>query len=271
LRQLTAWLVISTTVAGCAPTLRTDPEASEKRYLLGADYFGKRMYRPALEELLKAVELNPQNADAHYLLGLLELVDASEAEQMIETQTCVVGGEAKLERQEIDAHFHKAEAEFQKAVESRPEYSEAWNSLSVVALHFQQWDRAAEAAQKALGNALYREPWTALGNLGWAYFHKREYLKASKELRTALFGNPQFCVGRYRLAKVYYEQKNYDSAQEELDKVTSDRSCPIQEAYLLGGLVALKRGDRERALEMLRKCTALAPKSCLAKQCQIEQ
>jgi Tfp pilus assembly protein PilF len=80
LGKATAWLVIGVPigviVGGCGLPPRVDPEASEKRYLLGADYFGKRMFRPALEELLKAVELNPQNADAHNLLGLLSLQQA---------------------------------------------------------------------------------------------------------------------------------------------------------------------------------------------------
>jgi len=59
-------------VASCGPAqTRVDPDASEKRYLLGADYFNKGLVQPALEELLKAVDLNPNNPDALFQSGLL--------------------------------------------------------------------------------------------------------------------------------------------------------------------------------------------------------
>jgi Tfp pilus assembly protein PilF len=271
LTRALAWLVIGGIAVGCGPSPRIDPEASEKRYLLAADLFEKKQLRPALEELQKALELNPQNPDAHYLLGLISLEQAADAEQMIERASCVVGEEAKLERREIDDQFHKAEEEFRKATQLKSDFSEAWNSLAVVASYFQRWDDAITASEKALSNALYRQPWAAQGNLGWAFFQKKEYARAAKELRTALFSNPQFCVGRYRLGKVYYEQKSYEQAMEELDKVTSDKACPIQEAFLLAGMAALKRSDREHAQAMFRRCVELAPKSCLARQCRIAE
>jgi len=259
--------------SGCASTAsqRVNPEASEKHYLLGASYFEQRMFRPALEELLRSVQLNPENPEAHYLMGLLALQQASEAESMIERQACLAGDDAKLERREVDDHFRKAEAEFKRTVEIHPDSPEAWNSLAVTALHFQRWEDAISAADKALANPIYRQPWAAQGNLGWAYFQKHEVLKAAKELRTALFANPQFCVGRYRLAKVYFEQQNLEAAWEELERVTSDPACPIQEAFLLAGMTALRRSDRTRAGEIFRKCVALAPKSCVARQCRIAE
>ena len=259
-------------MAGCASTKgRVNPEASEKHYQLGESYFGQRMYRPALEELLRAVELNPDNPDAHYLIGLLALQQASESEAMIEGQACVTGAEARLERREVDDHFRKAEEEFRTTLKLRPEAPEAWNSLAVTALHFERWDEAISASSKALANPVYRQPWAAQGNLGWAYFHKKEYLRASKELRQAVFSNPQFCVGRYRLARVFFEQQNFDAAAEELEKVTTDAACPIQEAYLLAGMTALRRGDRPGASQLFRRCIELAPKSCVSSQCRIAE
>src|SRR5690348_16419708 len=105
----------------CATTQSVNPDASDKHYQLGENYFAQRMYRPALEELMKALELNPENADAHYLLGLLALQQASEQEEMFERQSCVSGDEAKLERRELDERFNKAEQEFRKAVTLRPD------------------------------------------------------------------------------------------------------------------------------------------------------
>lgn len=254
----------------CGPAqTRVDPDASQKRYLLGADYFGKNLIEPALVELLKAVDLDPKNPDAHNLLGLIFLRRAADADELATRTQCLAGEELTLEKQEMDSEFQKAEAQFKKAVEIRPNFSEALNNLAVVALHFGRYDEAVGYAQKALSNIVYREPYVAQGNLGWAYLKKGERARASQALRQALFDQPKFCVGRYRLAKVYYDEGEWDRAGEELDQVLSDKACPIQEAYQLAGMVAVRKDDRARAAELFQRCVQLAPRSCLARSCTL--
>ncbi len=263
-------LVVLTALGACGPAqLRLDPDGSEKRYLLGADYFHKGLVAPALEELVKAVELNPQNADAHNLIGLVWLRKAADAEELATRAQCLKGEEAKLEKQEMDTQFKKAEESFKKALAARANFSEAENSMGVIALHFGRYDEAVQHSEKALSNIMYRDAFYAKGNLGWAYLQKNDYARASKALREALFDQPSFCVGRYRLAKVYYEQKEYDRAQEELDKVTGDKACPLQEAFHLAGMVALRKQERDKAGELFQKCVSLAPKACLARECTL--
>jgi type IV pilus assembly protein PilF len=267
-----AVLVVVLGAAACATTqIRNDPEASEKRTLLGADYFSKGLIGPALEELLKAVELNRDNAEAQHLLGLIFLRKGVEAEEMSIRAQCLKGDELRLEAQDMNGHFKKAEEHFREAVRIKPTYSEALNSLAVVAIHFGRNDEAIKFEERALANIIYREPYIAQGNLGLAYLNMNKLPEAAKALRQALFEQPQFCVGRYRLAKIYYEQKEWDQAADELDKVTGEKQCPIQEAYHLAGLVALRRQDRGRAHEMFQKCVSLAPKSCIAKECTLAQ
>ncbi len=257
---------------GCGPAqTRVDPDASEKRYLLGADYFNKGLVQPALAELLKAVELNPNNPDAHNLLGLVFLRRGAEAEELSSRNQCLKGEELRLEKQEMDAQFGKAQGEFEKAIHLKDDFSEARNNLAVVMIHFGRYDEAVDLEQKALSNIVYREPFAAQGNLGQAYLGKKDYARAAQALRQAVFEQPGFCVGRYRLAKVYYATGEWDRAGEELDKVTGDKACPIQEAFQLGGLVALRRGDRDKAGQMFDRCVALAPKSCLASECKLAQ
>jgi Tfp pilus assembly protein PilF len=274
LKQL-AHLVLPAIVAapfGCGPAAtRVDPEASEKRYLLGADYFTKGHVGPALEELLKAVELNPNNADAHNLLGLVFLRRGAEGEELAMRNQCLSGEAARLEKQETDVQFQKAQSELEKAVSLRPDFSEARNNLAVVMIHFGRYDEAVQLEEKALSNIVYRDPYAAQGNLGQAYLEKHDFVRAARALRQALFEQPKFCVGRYRLAKVYYEQKEYDHASDEIEQVTNDPSCPIQEAFELSGLVALRRSDRDRAAKMFARCVDLAPKSCLARECKLAQ
>ncbi len=256
-------------VAGCGAAQHVDPAASEKVYQLGAQLFQQGQLRPAIEELLKATKLNPENADAFYLLAVISLQEASEAEDMMQAEACLQGQDLQLMKQETEEHFKEAEERFTRALRLRADFSDAQNGLAVVALHFQRWDQAVEWSVRALSSPLYQSPWMAQGNLGLAYLNKRDFPRAAKELREAVFANPQFCVGRYRLAKVYYEIGNLDGAAEELEKVAADPKCGIQEAWHLLGLVSLKRGDRPRAQVAFQTCVALRPRSCIAKECRI--
>lgn len=242
-----------------------------KRYLLGADYFTKGLVEPALEELLKAAELDPNNADAHNLLGLVWLRKGAEAEELSTRNQCLKGESLALEKQEADTQFKKAEGQLRKAIELKKDFSEARNSLAVVMIHFGRYDEAVELEEKALANIVYREPFAAQGNLGQAYLEKGDFVRAAKALRQALFEQPKFCVGRYRLAKVYYEQQDWDHAAEEIEQVVTDKACPIQEAYHLAGMIALRRDNRDRARQMFSRCIDLAPRSCLASECKLAQ
>jgi Tfp pilus assembly protein PilF len=257
-------------MTACGPvTSHVDVEASDKQYLLGADYFQKGMVGPALEELLKSVQLNPDNADAHNLLGLVFLRKAAESEDIATRVQCLKGEELRLEKDQMEEQFKKAEAEFKKAVALKQSFSEALNNLAVVALHFGRYDDAIDAEQKALANIVYREPFAAQGNLGLAYLNKKDLARAAQALRQALFDQPQFCVGRFRLAKVYSEQGEWEQAAAELEKVTGDKACPIQEAYHLAGMVALHRQEREKAAALFDRCVGLAQRSCLARECKL--
>jgi Tfp pilus assembly protein PilF len=275
LKQLAQLLVLTTLAwspAACGPAqTRVNPEASYKRYLLGADYFNKGLVEPALEELLKAVELNPDNAEAHNMLGLVFLRRGAEAEELSTRNQCLKGEELRLEKQETDAQLKKASEQFEKAIALKKDYSEARNNLAVVYIHFGRYDEAIDLETRALANIVYRDPFAAQGNLGLAYLEKHDFVRAAKELRQALFEQPKFCVGRYRLAKVYYEMRDWQRASDEIDQVVTDKACPIQEAYNLAGLVALRREDRDKARQMFARCVDLAPRSCLASECKLAQ
>lgn len=254
--------------AGCASQPRRDPEQSNLRYQLAVnDYHGRRI-EAAIEELNQALAADPENADAHNMLGIIAMHQGAEYVAQAETTACLAGADAAMVRQDATSRFKEAESHLQKAVAARPEFAMAWNNLAVAALQLQDWDLAINAATAALKDPTYAEPEVARANLGWAYFQKRDLQRAWKELHDAVARSPGFCVGRYRLAKVYVDRSEFDEAARELDAVVGDTRCPIQEAYLLGALVAGKRRDAERARELLDRCASMAPRSCLATECR---
>jgi Tfp pilus assembly protein PilF len=252
----------------CATAPKKDPDQSQIRYQLGVGYYRDRRVEAAIEELEKALKADPDNADAYNMLGIIALQQGYEYLTQVETAACLRGRDAVVVREDALRKFREAEDQIRKAVSLRPEFSDAWNNLSVAALHLHEWDEAISAAQNALKDATYPTPEVARANLGWAHYQKKEMLPAWKELHEAVARSPGFCVGRYRLAKVHLERGEIESAAEEADAVVANKLCPIQEAYLLAGMVHERRKDREQARALFERCTALAPRSCLAEECR---
>ena len=65
-------------LCGCPPQVVRNPEASQKRYLLAAEYFSKGAVPSAQEELRQAIALDDRNVEAYYLSGLLSLREVAE-------------------------------------------------------------------------------------------------------------------------------------------------------------------------------------------------
>jgi type IV pilus assembly protein PilF len=254
---------------GCAERAKRDTDQSQMRYELAVGYFGNQRVEAALEEIDKAIAADPQNAEPHNLLGLIALKQAYDYGAQAETFSCLKGRDATSVRAEEQKKLEEALGHFRKAVALRPDYPEAWNNISVVALLMQDWDQAIEGAQNALKEPTYTSPMFARANLGWAYFQKKDLQKAWKELYDSISQSPGFCVGRYRLAKVYVERGDVTQAIDTLDPLLADRKrCRIQEAFLLGGLLHEKRNDTERARELFQACVDMASRSCTADECR---
>jgi type IV pilus assembly protein PilF len=252
----------------CASAPKKDEDQGQIRYQLAVGYYRDRRIEAAVEELEKSLKADPDNADAYNMLGIVALGQGNDYLVQVETAACLRGRDAVLVREDASRKFREAADSIRKAVTLRPEFSNAWNNLSVAALLLHEWDEAIAAAQNALKDATYNQPEMARANLGWAYYQKKELLPAWKQLHEAVARSPGFCVGHYRLAKVHLERGEIDSAAEEADVVVANKQCPIQEAYLLAGLVHERRKEREQARALFERCTALAPRSCLADECR---
>ena len=177
-------------------------EQSRIRYQLAADDFRGQRPEAALEELRKALEIDPDNADAYNLLGLIALSQGAEYVRQVETAGCLHGSDAESLRRDAMTKFHEAEGHLRKATVLRPSFADAWNNLAVAALQLENYDEAIVAAQNALKDVAYASPELARANLGWAEYQKKDLNAAWKALHEAVARLPGFCVGRYRLAKV---------------------------------------------------------------------
>lgn len=265
-------MLLAAVVACDTGSVQRNAKLSNTHFLLGQDYLKRKNPQAAKQELLKALELDPENQEAHQLVGVVFFMEGVHAMNFIERRQCLKGSAASEQREVANETFRDAEKHFHKAValsgkDGKIE-SEALNYLANIAIHFKRYKKAVEYTTRALENIMYGNRHMALGVRGWAYALKGDYADAARDLRQALFHQEGFCVGRYRLAKVYYEQKHYDEAIEELVRVVGDKTCMFQDPHHLLGLAYTKTRKPEKAKFHFDRCVASNPRSCLSEECR---
>ncbi|MDD5307907.1 MAG: tetratricopeptide repeat protein [Deltaproteobacteria bacterium] len=202
----------------------------------------------AIRNLTRSIETDPENDRAHYLLGTIRL------------------GRGELD----EAETHLREAVRLRGTEQPAARAEAENSLGVLLIEKKQYAEAVRVLSASAGEVLNREPWLAMGNLGWAHIELGEYDKAVEVLRRALFDQPRFCVGLYRLGQAFYLKKDYAAAENSLRQAIAvpDSGCAdMQEAQYYLGLTLMRLGRAEESAPFFAKCRDVDPLSETGRLC----
>ena len=145
----------------------------------------------------KALQVNPQNKEAHYGLGYL-LADQGK--------------------------WPQAEDHFRAALRIDEDYSEAHTFLGKVLERQDRWPEAIQEYRQALTNPLYATPDLARFHLGRALAHEGDYQGAMEALEDAVAVNPPHVrpeLTHLELGRVYYKLGFTQRAKDILTKVTT--------------------------------------------------
>jgi len=274
--RATVWLVALgtvTLVAGCPK-----PEGDLKRSQTHLDLATAELSEPrpnldmVIDEATQAIGYLSTNEEAYNLRGVAYLLRAQLAKHSLDTADCLTGLDAEAQQAEVDEQLGKAGPDFERAVALAPDFSEGWFNRGNVAMANGDPSSAVEYFSKALENPMRLTGTTkARVNLGIAHFEAGDNVSAAKELRQALQFEPQMCVGRFWLGRVYFASEEWEKAGEFLEGVVDDGTCNyLQEARLYLMKTRLQQGllDQERAAKA--SCISTARKSCVASQCRSE-
>jgi tetratricopeptide (TPR) repeat protein len=231
-----ACLIVSFLSVSCTGDLALRKEQAEASRRLAEGYLAEGNATAALAELLKAEKSYDQDPYLQYDLGL--------------------------------AYFAKEEFElaiehFNRALELRPDYSEAFNAKGTIYLRLQQWDKAISCLNKARANLLYATPHMALNNLGEAYRGKGHYGRAIQFYEKAIQAMPRFPQAHRGLGLAYMDIGDYESAVMSLQKALEYAPNFAAAQYDLGRAYAWQH-DTKRAISSFKKVMELAPDSQLA-------
>ena len=198
-------LASSPVAAGKAsPTLRelkqaaaANPQDPQAHYLLGAKYESQGDAKKAVREYQTALKLKPDDGQALYRLGRLlgELVDTDPA--------------VRIAKEAVRVN--------PKSAEARSLLAALYNRQGVAFLGQESLDNAREAFEAGLqakGGAA--EDAALRNNLGCLYVRQDRPELAAATFQAVLSQNPDAAQARYNLALLYYAQGDYQAASQQL-------------------------------------------------------
>lgn len=211
---------------GCAHVSEKDQEQSNLHYELALQSLLKEPQQ-ALKEADVALALNPRNAEAWHVKGLV--------------------------LHHSFGRYEESRAAFARALELKSPFPEANNNLGNLFMDQKRWDDAITQYQLALNDVMFREPYLAQGNMGWAYFKKGDSAAAVENLRAALQVSPKYCMGELQLAQVYESQQNVADACKYYGRYREH--CPDRaDAWQREGVCLASAGDNAGAGKAFDTC-----------------
>jgi len=229
-------------LAACAhgPSAKAQKTA-EIHHDLGLEALQKGNAPQALQEFDASLEADPGMPEAHLGRGLV-----------------LEYGFGKLK---------EAEAEYRRAIELRPNYSDAHNNLGQLQARASRWAEALASFDDALASPFYREPWVARCNKGLALHRMGRREDGLAELKTCLTIAPRYCAGRRELGRLHLGEGRLKEALEELGTYARDCDKAV-DAHLQLGQARMKSGDLAGARSSFERCVELAKGTPAGDECR---
>ncbi len=159
---------------------------------------------------------------------------------------------------------------FKKAIQINPDFAPGKNNLGSAYLLAEDWDAAIEVFEDLSSDLLYATPHYPMYNLGWAYYNKKEYKKASKYFKKALKIDRGFVQALRGLGLTYEKQNNLRLAEKYLKKA-SKKAPKFQQLRFELGNIYVSSKQYEKAMTAYDEVIRLKPDSELADLAQEEK
>lgn len=239
---LASLVALALVLSGCkhVPTEK-ERNSAEIHYNLGLQAQQAGNIQEAVNEFKRALEADPENTDAHNAMGILLHLSFR--------------------------RYDEAVTHYEKALELRPNFSEARTNLANVYLDQGRYDEAIKLYEQVLNDMLYPTPFIAQGNLGWAYFKKGDTAKGLENIRAAVTLNPKFCLGYKNLGLIHEHTGNTEESCRQFTRYRE--ACEESaDAHMREGVCRAKLGEVEPARERFTSCEQKATNPALQDECR---
>lgn len=198
---------------------KADPLAGARtRVAIAAEYLQKNQPDLALQQLQKALELDPKSAEAHNIMGVLF---------------------------EKDDNFKEAEHYYQKALDLKSDYPQARNNYGVLLYRLKRYKEAIEQFSIAANDLGYERREVALDYVLKIALQINDKPLAKSSLERLLRLSPLEPNVAFMLADLAYQEKNYEDAQRYYQRYLRNLGKMQQtpEALWLGIRLAQQKND----------------------------
>ncbi len=243
-------------------SILSNPEFKEPHYYIALSYYNLGDFDNSVSQWEEVIRIDPfDNSAKHFLNKSLE-----EKEYGRETLRHFNAGYDYY----IKGEYDKAIEEFNKSLSCNPKFEKARKYLSRSYYQLDQMDKYREEREKATELKASDEEERAEEHykLGYEFYSLNDFKVAIDELKKALNLKSDYPGARFLLGECYFQQKEYQLAQIEYDRVVTDsaKNEYTDDALLGSGWSYYLLGEYERAAERFLKLIEEFPQSNLALQ-----
>ncbi|CAH9018830.1 type IV pilus biogenesis/stability protein PilW [Candidatus Nitrosacidococcus sp. I8] len=200
-----AVVVATLSITGCFAPSTKMKEAAEINTQMGIEYFKQGDLKQALQKLNRAIEEDPTLASAYSSLALLD---------------------QRLEKSK------ETEKNFLKAIKLDSDNPETQNNYGVFLYQQGRYQEAERHFLNAVKNPFYSTPALAYENAGVATQRLGDYKKAESHYLNALQIQKNLPVSLYHMAEIKFQLKQYNEAQEYLQRYQKISNNTAQSLWL---------------------------------------
>ena len=227
-------------VACTGPSSQRMEDSSEFHLELAQGHWDGGEVPQAIEEAQMALALDPDNAEAHFLLGF------------------IFSGRNALPL---------AIQHYRQSLLLEPDANETKNNLGVVFLQLERWEEAEELFSELTEVAHYQTPGHAYNNLGWARYQQGRLREALSDFEMAVYLQPDLCLAYNNQGVVLVDLERHSEAAEALEIAVERCERYAEPRYHLGRILQ-NEGRFDEAHLLFEECASLIPHAPLGRRCR---
>ncbi|HEX7965431.1 MAG TPA: type IV pilus biogenesis/stability protein PilW [Gammaproteobacteria bacterium] len=213
--------------------------AAQDNVSLGIAYLKQGNRDAAMQKIQKALDQDPDNADAYVAEALIY---------------------------NADGDTDKARDAYKTAMRKAPDDPEIENNYAVFLCQHGKPKDSLEYFMKSAANPRYSTPDGAYSNAGLCALRIPDQATAEQYFRKALTVNPNLPEPMYQLAQLSYDQKKYLSARAFIERFNALQPRSRPDVLLLGVNNERALGDQRAAADYAKQLLKLYPTSQQAQQ-----
>jgi len=220
-------LIVILALFSCAPTGQRVNQSSQQQadthYKLAMAHLQAKNPTLALKELLAAERKDPENSEI--LVALAQTYQLKKA-------------------------YSLAEKKYLKALKLSRNDPRYQNNLAALYLDTKQWDKALYYFDQAAKNLLFVKAYVAVAGKGYAYFKKKEYVKALECASEAISLAPNYAKAYLLKSQIYKEMGNTEQQKFFLRRTIDVAPNFISVRYQLAELFLRENSPAEAKVQL---------------------